>query len=249
MSEHKPKIALIGYGAMGKEIEKVAKSQDLIITDIFEINNRLSTTKNYDFDVAIDFSYPEYLLQTLGMLAHHQKNVVIGTTGWYHNMEDVIRTIKKAEIGCIFGSNFSMGMQMYYKIAEHAAKLMNKIPGYDVFVHEIHHKRKKDSPSGSALTIADILVKNSNSKTEIETGILDGAIAPGHLHVSSSRGGEIPGTHTVYMDSFADTIELTHRAKNRSGFASGAVAAARWIHGKKGIYQLNDMLNAIWKDL
>ena len=135
MVEKKPKIAIIGYGAMGKEIEKVAQAQNLIITDIFEINNRLSADKTYDFDVAIDFSFPENLMETLGILAKLKKNVVIGTTGWYKDIDKVKKIINDAEIGCVFGSNYSVGMQMYLKIADYASKLMNNIPDYDIFVH------------------------------------------------------------------------------------------------------------------
>jgi 4-hydroxy-tetrahydrodipicolinate reductase len=233
---------------MGKEIEKVAQARQLIITDIFEINNRISADKTYDFDVAIDFSYPDNLLENISILSHLKKNIVIGTTGWYTYMEDVCKIISDAENGCIFGSNYSVGMQMFLKITDYASKLMNNTSDYDIFVHEIHHKRKKDAPSGTALSIADIIIKNIKQKNEIQSGELEGSIVPDKLHVSSSRGGEVAGTHTVYMDSLADTIELTHRAKNRSGFAMGAVTAAQWIHEKKGMFQFKDMLNDIWKD-
>ncbi|MFC2131454.1 4-hydroxy-tetrahydrodipicolinate reductase [Bacteroidota bacterium] len=243
-----PKIALIGYGSMGREIEITARRHNIRVTDIFEIGSKMSIDKKYEFDVAIDFSYPEFVLENIKILAGLKKNIVMGTTGWYDKMNEIKQIVNDSEVGCIYGSNFSIGMQMYFKIVEFASKLTDKFPEYDLMLHEMHHKRKKDSPSGSALTIADIILKNVNSKKEIFTDKMSGVVSPGMLHVSSTRGGEITGTHSVIMDSPSDTIDLIHRAKNRSGFASGAISAAEWIHGRKGFYQFNEMLEEVWKD-
>jgi len=249
MNDNKPKIALIGYGAMGREIERIAQREDFIITDIFEIDSKISGSKKYDFDVAIDFGYSEFVLENVEILSKLKKNIVIGATGWYNEIEDVKSIVQKNDIGCIWGSNFSIGVQMYQRIVEIATKFINKVPGYDIMLHELHHKRKKDSPSGTALTLADIILKNVEYKKEILTEKSQDRISIEQLHVSSTRGGEITGTHTVIIDSFADTIELTHRAKNRTAFAEGAISAAQWIFGKKGFYDFNDMLNDIWKDI
>ena len=248
MENTNPKIAIIGYGSMGKEIERIAREQGIEVTDIFELDSKLDAAKNYDFDVAIDFSFPDQVMENLKAVTALKKNLVLGTTGWYERKEEVAKIVEAAGTGFIWGSNFSIGVNMFFKIIEQASKVMNKVNGYDVFVHETHHKRKKDSPSGTALSIADIITKNVDSKNRITADKIDRTIEADELHVSSTRGGEVTGTHSVILDSFADEIELTHRAKNRTGFAMGAVEAAKWIHGKKGFYSVEDMLNSLLED-
>lgn len=249
MQNKKPKIALIGYGAMGKEIEKIALDNKYIITDIFEIDNKISSSKKYDFDVAIDFGFSESVMENVEILCSLKKNIVIGTTGWYNQMDDIRKIVEDNNIGCIYASNFSIGIQIFQRILEISSKLINKIPGYDIFINELHHKRKKDSPSGTALTLANIILKNVESKSEIITDKCNDKISVQQLHVASVRGGELAGTHTVYLDSLSDTIELTHRAKNRTAFAEGAVSAAQWIFEKKGFFTFEHMLNELWKDI
>lgn len=231
---------------MGKEIESVAKHQNLIITNIFELSNPLTDSQNYEFDVAIDFSYPDSVLQNVRILSSLNKNIVIGTTGWLHHFEEISSIANENEIGLVYGSNFSIGMQMFFRIVAKASEMVNKADDYDVFMNEIHHLRKKDSPSGTALSLAKILLEQIDRKNKILDTKADGPIERDELHISSIRGGEISGTHTVYIDSLADTIELTHRAKNRTGFASGAVEAAKWINGRKGIYDFNDVISELW---
>lgn len=249
MQNKKPKIALIGYGAMGKEIQKIAIDNKYFITDIFEIDKKISVSKQYEFDVAIDFSFPESVRENIEILSNLKKNIVIGTTGWYNQIDDIKKIVELNNIGCIYSSNFSIGIQIFQRIIELSSKLTNKITGYDIFINELHHKRKKDSPSGTALTLANIILKNFKSKKEIFTDKCNNKISPEQLHVSSVRGGELPGTHTVYLDSFSDTIELTHRAKNRTAFAEGALSAAQWIFNNKGFFTFEQMLNEIWKDI
>ncbi len=249
MENVKLKIALIGYGAMGKEIEKTAKRNGIVITDIFELDSKISSSKKYDFDVAIDFGYSEFVRENVEVLSKLNKNIVIGTTGWEKDLIAIKELIKKSDIGCIYGSNFSIGIQMFQRITELACKLMNNIDGYDIMLHELHHKNKKDSPSGTALLLAKTILKNNNLKDEIITDKCEERISSNQLHVSSTRGGEIIGIHSIYLDSLADTIELTHRAKNRTGFAVGAVSAAKWIHKKKGLFQFNDMLDDLWREI
>lgn len=243
-----PKIALIGYGSMGKEIETLAHERDYEITEIFEIDKTISSDGNYEFDVAIDFSYPEAVVRNIDILGKLEKNIVIGTTGWYDDLEKARNSIEKAGIGLVYGTNFSIGMRMFFRIIDEATKLMNKTGGYDIFMHEMHHHRKKDSPSGTAETLAEIILGNVDEKTEKYTETMHGRIKPKQLHISSTRGGEIMGYHKVYIDSLADTIELAHRAKNRSGFAMGALTAAKWIHGKKGFFDFGTVLENIWLD-
>lgn len=245
MLKNQLKIALIGFGSMGKEIKNIAFKRDIIITEIFEIDRKILPDKNYDFDVAVDFGFSEFVIENLEILSQLKKNVVIGTTGWYDRIIEARTIVEKSGIGCVYGSNFSVSMHLYFKIIELASKMINKMPDYDIMIHEIHHKRKKDSPSGTALTLADIILNNVKAKKEILPEKTEGQIIPDLLHVSSTRGGEVTGIHTVYIDSIPDTIELTHRAKNRSGFAEGAVTAAEWIQNKKGFYNFSDMLDDV----
>jgi len=248
MNTTTPKIAIIGYGSMGKEIERLAKEQNIIVTDIFDFDNKLSD-KKYDFDVAIDFSFPDSVEENLRIISAIKKNLVIGTTGWYQKKEEFAKLICKEGIGVVYGSNFSIGMQMFYRIVKNASHILNSVNGYDIMIHELHHKRKIDSPSGTANSLAQIIIEELDSKNEILTETSKERILPGQLHVTSTRGGEIAGTHTVYIDSIADTIELTHRAKNRTGFAIGALEAAKWIFGKKGFFQFTDVMDAILSPL
>lgn len=246
MEQNKPKIAIVGYGAMGKEIEKLAADENFRISGIYDIDNKLSKTENYDFDIAIDFSLPEAVLENIEILSGHGKSIVVGTTGWYDKIDEVKKLVDDSGIGFVYGSNFSIGMNMFFRIITEASKLMDQTGSYDIFMHEIHHKRKKDSPSGSATTLAEIIKENVKNKTKIQPEAAHRKIEPEELHVSSTRGGEVTGTHTIYIDSAADTLELTHRARNRSGFAMGALLAANWIHGKKGFCVFTDILKDIW---
>ena len=244
-----PKIALVGYGSMGKEIERLARLENLKITNIFDEYKPLTENQDYQFDVAIDFTIPDAVFRNVDILTKLRKNVVIGTTGWYDNIDVVKDMVEKRNVGVVWGSNFSIGMQIFYKITDYSSKLFNKVEGYDVFLHEIHHKRKKDSPSGTAITLSDIILNNTDSKNEKLISTPTSRISTDELHVSSTRGGEVPGTHTIYYDSSADTIELTHRARNRTGFAQGAILAAKLIHQKKNFYEFGDLLKELWVGL
>ena len=236
------KIAIIGYGAMGKEIETVAKENNIIITNIFDVDTQLSENSQYDFDIAIDFSVPSSVLNNVKILAKHKKNIVIGATGWYSQIDEIKQIILENKIGCIWSANFSIGMQIFFKTLTVTTKLANHFKLYDTFISDIHHKNKIDSPSGTATRLGKIILENSNEKTTILTEQINRKISSEELHIAALRGGSIFGTHTVYFDSVADTIELTHRAKSRRGFAEGAVEAAKWISSKKGFYCFDDVL-------
>lgn len=229
---------------MGRELEALATRAQCRVVAIFD-EERPLTEEAKGFDVAIDFSLPNAVLHNVQRLAGLRKNIVLGTTGWGTVAAEVRAIVEQAGIGLVYGSNFSIGMQMFVRIVRAAARLANAHADYDVFLHEIHHTRKADSPSGTALTLADVVLHEVDRKTELLTETSHGRIAPEALHVSSSRGGEIAGTHTVALDSIADTIELTHRAKNRSGFALGALRAAHWIHGKTGMHDFSDVFEQV----
>lgn len=239
---NKTKIAILGYGSMGKEIEKQALESGFIITDIFHIDNKFDPAKKYDFDVAIEFTQPDAVFVNVKDLASAGKNIVVGTTGWYDRIDEMREIAEQNNVGIVWASNFSVGMNMFFKIVEYASKLAAQAEEYDIMLHELHHKRKKDSPSGTAESLGKIIMENVKIKNSILTETAHEQINPEQLHVTSTRGGEIFGTHTVYIDSLPDTIELTHRARSRAGFASGSLKAAELIHNKKGFYEFSELL-------
>lgn len=235
------KIALIGYGKMGKEIERCAKEKGIVVYSIFDEHNPVAADKILDADVCIDFSVPSTVLQNAGIYAAAKKNAVVGTTGWLEHLPAVKRTVDNSGIGLIYASNFSIGVNVFMQIIAYASERMNAFNDYDPFVHEIHHSQKLDSPSGTALSIAKIMIERIERKQSLLTDTSKGKIHSDQLHVTSSRTGSVPGTHIVGFDSPADTIELKHTARNRSGFALGALYAANWIQDKKGLYTMEDI--------
>lgn len=244
MEKFNPKIGLIGYGAMGLEIEKLAHELGFIITEKFDINHQLKENVEYEFDVAIDFSVTESVFNNVEKIGKLGKNIVLGTTGWYKEENRLKDLVDQYNIGLVWGSNFSIGMQTFFKLVEYSSEFISKMD-YDIMLHELHHRNKRDSPSGSALTLSKIILDNYPNKKSIEINSVQGIIDESILHVSSTRGGHITGTHTVYIDSIADTIELTHTAKNRSGFALGSLKSAKWLKDKKGFYCFNDIFQEI----
>lgn len=235
------KIAIIGYGAMGKEIERLAPSVGCDVVQIFDITKPLSLTSNIDWEVAIDFSQPEAVLGNVRTLCALRRNLVIGTTGWHTHLPDVRHLVNEAGIGCIWGSNFSVGMQMFLRIVRAAAKMAHDSPEFDVMLHEWHHAQKKDSPSGTAISIANVIIGEMERKNHVTIETQHGIIDPTALHVTSTRGGSVVGRHDVTLDSPFDTIDIIHNAKNRSGFANGALLAATWIANHNGFHEFSDV--------
>lgn len=244
-------IALIGYGNLGKEIARIAESQQTEISSIIhrsseqETMRTISPTSLCGAEVAIEVTSPDAVFDNVRLLAEQGVNAVVGTTGWQHREQEMREIVESSKIGLIWASNFSIGVYLYRQMVENAAKIMNLFADYDVYCHEFHHNKKADSPSGTANTLAQTLVKNIQRKTEILSEASHQKIRPEQLHVTSTRAGNIPGTHTVSFDSLADTIELTHRARSRTGFALGALKAAKWIRGKRGFYGIEDMMNEL----
>jgi 4-hydroxy-tetrahydrodipicolinate reductase len=233
------RIALFGYGKMGHEIDSVVREQGETIAQVFDEFRLVDADALGDVDVCIDFSTPDAVVGNIRAAIRAKKDIVVGTTGWNQHLPEFRDTVK--EMGLLYSSNFSLGMNYFFRMVKRAAELMNHAENYDPSIHEIHHRQKMDSPSGTALTLARILIDGIDRKTEILTAPPAGAIKPGMLHVSSTRVGTVAGTHTVSFDSSEDLIELTHVAKTRRGFAMGALAAARWLHGRKGIYTMDDV--------
>jgi 4-hydroxy-tetrahydrodipicolinate reductase len=247
------KIVSLGYGKMGKEVERVAKLRGHQICAIVDMANPNATHKELsaaclkDADVVIDFTTPSSVLENIKKVSAAKKNMVVGTTGWYDDMTKAKQLIGASGTGFIYSSNFSVGVNIFYRIVEAAAKLVNKVKDYDVYAYELHHNQKLDSPSGTAKSIADILLKNISRKKQVQYEKLDRKINPDEIHFASIRAGWIPGTHVVGFDSEADTIELKHTARNRAGFALGAVMAAEWVSGKKGFFTMNDFVNDLFR--
>lgn len=240
-------LALIGYGKMGKEIEQAAKEKGLAVVRTLDIKNNTSgmgITKESmkDVDVCIDFSTPAAVLDNIEAVAECGKNMVVGTTGWYDRLDHVRKLVKERKIGFLYSPNFSLGVNVFMQIVMDAAHLFDRYPDYDVSINETHHKGKSDSPSGTALSLGASILQTFRRKTELVTETVHGAIKPTQLHVTSTRVGSVAGRHSVIFDSEFDCVELTHSAKGRRAFAIGAVVAAEWLKGKKGMYTMRDVI-------
>ncbi|WP_295653649.1 4-hydroxy-tetrahydrodipicolinate reductase [uncultured Mucilaginibacter sp.] len=246
------KIALLGYGKMGKMIEKIAtdRHHQIVLTIDHDNLDDLTVENLQKADVAIEFSTPDTVLGNIKKCFEAGVPIVVGTTGWYGQLQQIKDSCLDSNNALIYASNFSVGVNVFFHVNEVLAKLMNKYPYYDVQVEEIHHTQKLDSPSGTAMTIAEGIIDNLDTKNEWvntldkndNSDILD-QLKPDQLLIESLRIDSVPGTHTVIYDSEIDTIEFKHTAHNRSGFALGAVLAAEWIQGKKGFFTAKDMFN------
>lgn len=240
------RIGLIGHGKMGQEVERLALQRGHQISRIFTKNQPLTETSDLtDIDILIDFSVPRAVLQHVRAAARARTNIIEGTTGWYEHLEEIKKLVQESHMGLLYAPNFSLGVQLFFRIVEHAGRLFHRFPEYDLWVHEIHHNQKLDSPSGTALALGKILLNTVERKRELLIERPTSRIAPQQLQISATRVGSVPGTHIVGFDSLSDSIELTHTARNRSGFALGALAAAEWLVNKTGFFTMDDFLNEI----
>ncbi len=241
------KIALLGYGNMGKEIERLVNEEKKhqIVSISFgsdRSDEKIDEEGILKSDVVIDFTSPKVVFDNIEKVSSLGRNMVVGTTGWYENLKKVEEIIKERGIGFIYSPNFSIGANIYLRIVAEAAKLLSQFKNYDVYGFEIHHSGKKDSPSGTALRLAKEILKNFPAKKVIQTEKLARKINPDELHFASVRGGKNPGFHQIVFDSNADEIVLSHSAHNREGFARGAILAAEFIKEKKGFYTFDELL-------
>jgi 4-hydroxy-tetrahydrodipicolinate reductase len=240
-------IVLLGYGRMGQEVERVATERNHTIAATYDINNPLSEFSSrdvQDINCFIDFSTADAAVRHIRMLTPLHVPLVVGTTGWNKELPELTRLIASNGGSLFHTSNFSIGANLFLRLAETAAGLIDKFPEYDVAVHETHHVMKKDAPSGTALTLAEKIISKLRRKHSIAAGIPDRQLRPDELLVTSSRVGSVTGIHTVTINSSADTIDLTMTAHSRSGFAHGAVLAAEWMQGRKGVFTMEDFLFA-----
>ena len=239
------KIALIGFGHMGQEIEALAKEQNHSIVSISFRDRSLGLDGKgiKNADVVIDFSSPEVIISNIKAVMELNKPIVIGTTGWYQDIGKAQKIVKQYKGSLIYGQNFSVGANIFFSIVSYASSLLSKYKDYDVFGIETHHSGKKDSPSGTARKLAEIIMQNFPSKTKLQLERLDRKIQKEELHFVSVRGGRNFGRHEIVFDSPADEIVLTHQAWGRRGFAQGALIAAAFILSNKGFYNFSDIFN------
>jgi 4-hydroxy-tetrahydrodipicolinate reductase len=226
------KIAIVGYGKMGRMIEKEAEARGIeVALKLDEFNNAkfegITAEKFAGIDVAIDFSIPSAAVENILRIAALGVNLVVGTTGWQDHMSHVKSVVTGRGIGLVWSPNYSVGVNAFFRLVSEAAKLLETEPEYEAWAWEIHHSGKKDAPSGTLLKVLEDMRKAGFSR---------------RIDVASNRAGVIAGTHEVGFDSPADTITLRHTARSREGFALGAVKAAEWIKGKQGFYEFSDIL-------
>jgi len=230
------KIALLGYGRMGKEIEKIAVSRGHEIVIKKDINDTIDIHLT---DVAIDFSIPTSAFDNISNCIKNKVPVISGTTGWLDKHHEAIELCEKEKGAFIYASNFSLGVNIFFELNKQLAKMMNSLENYNISIEEIHHMKKLDAPSGTAITLAEGIIENS-SKENWELGENS---SKENIPIVAKRISEVPGTHTIWYDSKVDIIEIKHTAHSRKGFALGAVVAAEWIIGKTGVFSMKDVLN------
>jgi 4-hydroxy-tetrahydrodipicolinate reductase len=229
------RVALLGYGKMGRLVESVALRQGCEIGPRLDMDNNrggsgITRESMVGVDAAIEFSQPDAVVPNILAAAHAGVNLVVGTTGWERDRVQVEKLVAETGIGLVYGSNFSLGMNLFFEIVAAASRAAGKIPQYDPYLYEEHHRAKKDAPSGTALTLREIMRPYLSSPD---------------LEIASVRAGHLPGTHVVGFDSEADTIILEHQVRSRQGFAEGAILAARWIAGKKGMYEFRTVFREV----
>lgn len=240
------RVGLIGYGRMGKELERLAPSLSLNVTEIFDVDNLLIHSDLGAIDVLIDFSSPSAALTHIHYAVSRGTPLVVGVTGWYESLEQVSTVVQQEKGSVVYGSNFSVGMNIMFTLSRLMSRLAYQSGLYDISLHEIHHRHKLDSPSGTAISLSNIVLSEFTSKNKITTDCINQrSIDPAELHVTSQRVGSVVGDHILTLDGESDTISLSHSAKNREGFARGALLAARWIVNKQGFYDFSDVFEEV----
>lgn len=231
---------------MGQAVEAVATERGHQIVARFDAENPLLDARDdsalNDAQVVVDFSVPDVALDQIHRYAFWGVDAVVGTTGWTAHLGKVAGWVEEGQSGLLWAPNFSLGLALVLHAIDGLLPLLDRLDEYDIAVHEAHHTDKLDSPSGTALRLADALLDGVDRKSRIETETQHGAIDADALHVTSQRVGRVLGEHTVTLDSEVDQIEIVHTAKSRRAFALGAVRAAEWVHGRKGLFTLDDMI-------
>lgn len=230
------KIALFGYGKMGKTIEKIAGEREHDIVAKFDKDFTEGILE--EADVAIDFSVPKVAFSNIKRAVDSNVPIVSGTTGWLDRYEEAVAHCREKNGAFIYASNFSLGVNLFFELNKKLAEMMNGFKDYKLAIEETHHTQKLDAPSGTAITLAEDIIGHSGFK-KWELGVTD---SPSAIPINAIRKADVPGTHKVKYSSDIDEIEITHTAKSRQGFALGAVIAAEWIKGKKGVFSMKDVI-------
>lgn len=231
------KIALLGYGKMGKTIEKIAskRGHEIVLkVDKNDLDYKLSNA-----DVAVDFSIPTAAFNNIKNCIENNIPVISGTTGWLNKYDEIVDFCKQKNGAFIYASNFSLGVNIFFELNKNLAKMMQNLNQYNITLEEIHHTKKLDAPSGTAITLAEDIINNSAK----QSWALNVTTNPNEIPIVAKRIPDVPGTHIVSYQSEVDTIEIKHTAHSRKGFALGAVIAAEWLVNKKGVYTMKDVLN------
>ncbi|HHU35948.1 MAG TPA: 4-hydroxy-tetrahydrodipicolinate reductase [Treponema sp.] len=258
------KIALVGYGKMGHMIEQAARDKGHVIVctvDLFaedatcitnDTSQMVQAIKDSGAEGIIEFSHPASVMANLTALIPLRLPLVVGTTGWKDNLAQITEQVEQNKTALLHASNFSVGVNLFYRIVAEAARLVSQFDAYDTGLFESHHNQKVDSPSGTLLDIAKKVLENMPSKKRLITNCSQNKPESDELHLASVRVGSVPGTHTVWFDSPADTIELTHTARNREGFALGAVRALEWLSTsgldnkpRAGVFTMDDVFSEL----
>ncbi|WP_423819233.1 4-hydroxy-tetrahydrodipicolinate reductase [Salinimicrobium sp. TIG7-5_MAKvit] len=229
------KIALLGYGKMGKTIERLAVERGHEI--VLKVDNDIDNADLSQADVAIDFSVPDAAFKNITACFEKHVPVVSGTTGWLKRYDEAVEICKKQEAAFIYASNYSLGVNLFFELNRNLAKLMQRFSEYNVAIEEIHHTQKLDAPSGTAITLAEQIMDNSD-----KTGWQLESARENEIPVTAKRIENVPGTHTISYNSEVDTIKIEHVAHSRDGFALGAIIAAEWLQHKKGVFSMKDVL-------
>lgn len=240
-------IALVGTGRMGRAVEAVALERGHAVVARFDADAPLLDARDasalHGADVVVDFSVPDVALDQIHRYAFWGVDAVVGTTGWTGHLGQVRQWVEEGQSGLLWAPNFSLGVALVVRALRGMLPLLDRLGEYDVAVHEVHHTGKLDSPSGTALRLAEELLAGLGRKARVEAETQHGAIDADALHVTSGRLGTVFGEHTVTIDSAVDQIEIVHRAKDRRAFAVGAVRGAEWVRGRTGLFTLDDMID------
>lgn len=236
------RIGLIGYGKMGQAIEKIALERGHTLTLKCDSKNKVSAEKLKTVDVAIEFSTPSTVLSNLDILINSNTPTVVGTTGWNNQLDEITQKVAKHNSGLVHASNFSIGVNLFFKLNQYLASLMQSHKEYSAEIEEIHHTQKLDAPSGTAITLAEGILAKNKHYSSIYCLENDEDATENGLQIKAIRTPDVPGTHTINYTSEIDTLTIEHTAHKRTGFALGAVVAAEWIVDKQGVYTMQDVL-------
>lgn len=238
------KIAIIGYGKMGKTIEQlaIAKGHEIVLKVNKDNAHTWTNEELMKADVAIEFTQPESAIENITRCFSSGVPVVSGTTGWIEKMEEVKNSCQQKGGGFFYASNFSVGVNLFFKLNKILAKMMESYETYQISMEEIHHTQKLDAPSGTAITLAEGLLDNNQRKSK---WVKETTEEKNEIPIRSKRIEQVPGTHSIHYDSEIDSIEIKHTAHSRLGFAKGALMAAEWMQNRKGIFGMEDLLESV----